>query len=155
MCTAPTPRLAASNAESILGNIPPYSVPSALSASARTLSISVINSPCLSKTPLILVSNINLCARTAQAISPAATSALTLWLTPASSAAIGDTTGTNSASIKASSTAVSTPTTSPTQPMSCCTLASCASGKSSFFTRIMRPSLPLTPTARTPKLLPA
>src|SRR5438093_1433124 len=139
------PALAATRQASTFGSIPPSIVPSSTSSFARSRSSRARTRPSFDRTPGTSVTNTSSRAPRLAAIAPAALSALTLstsYFSPAgSSSAAGAMTGTRPSPISSSRSALSTRRIDPTYP----------SDESSRCARRMPPSMPVRPTAGTPR----
>src|SRR5437762_3327278 len=150
--TASTPRVATIAARhpaaaairhaSTLGSMPPSIVPSSTRARALSASSFAITRPSLPRTPGTSVTKTSSRALRLAAMAPAAASPFTLRTSPeARSSAAGAMIGTRPASPSSSTSALSTRVTRPTKPSS-------ASSRSA---RSIPPSIPVRPTAGTPR----
>src|SRR5438093_6077983 len=136
------PALAANRHASTFGTMPPSIVPSSTSVFARAVSRDAMTLPSFERTPGTSVTKTSSRAPRLAAIAPAAASPFTLRTSPeVRSSAAGATIGTRPASTSSSIRALSTRVTRPTNPSS-------ASSRSA---RSIPPSMPVRPTAGTPR----
>src|SRR5438309_2489801 len=136
------PAAAAMRQASTFGSMPPSIVPSSTSACAFSASSRAMTRPSFPRTPGTSVTKTSSRAPRLAAIAPAAASPFTLRISPEDrSSAAGATTGTRPASTSSSMSALSTRVTRPTNPSS-------ASSRSA---RRIPPSMPVRPTAGTPR----